>query len=130
GSGGEARGLPSEGRGRVIIDALEPAIEGGAYAPKRVLGDQVTIGADLISDGHDLVAGELLLRRPAPPGELRPAGADTVDRALPLEEQGNDRFAGRFVADAIGGWQFAIRAWVDHFASFRRGLARKVEAGQ
>src|SRR5690606_2592746 len=23
-----------------------------------------------------------------------------------------------------------IRAWVDHFASFRRGLARKVEAGQ
>ena len=120
--------LPSDGRIRVIIDAIEPSIAGG-YAAKRILGDPVTVAADLISDGHDVVAGELLLRRPSPPGEQRPADA-AFDRAIPLEPLDNDRFAASFEADAVGRWQYAIRAWVDHFASFRRGLARKVEAGQ
>jgi len=127
---GGARGLPSDGRGRVIVDAIEPALDGGAYAAKRILRERITISADLISDGHDVVAGELLLRRPAPRGEERPAGAEPFDRSIGLEPLGNDRFAANFVADAIGRWHYAIRAWVDHFASFRRGLARKVDAGQ
>ncbi|HTV17496.1 MAG TPA: alpha-1,4-glucan--maltose-1-phosphate maltosyltransferase [Polyangiaceae bacterium] len=121
--------MPHDGRSRVIIDAVEPSIDGG-YAAKRIVRERVTISADLISDGHDAVAGELLLRRPAAQGEVRPAGAQPFDRAIPLEPLGNDRFAASFVPDAVGRWQYSIRAWVDHFASFRRGLARKVEAGQ
>src|SRR5262245_754735 len=87
--GPEARGLPSGGRGRVIVDAIEPALDGGAYAAKRVLRERITVSADLISDGHDIVAGELLLRRPAPRAEQRPAGAEPFDRSIGLEPLGN-----------------------------------------
>lgn len=42
---------------------------------------------------------------------------------------GNDGWEASFVPDHLGTWQFEIVAWVDHFLSWRRGLAKKVEAG-
>jgi starch synthase (maltosyl-transferring) len=116
--------LPRNGRARVVIEALAPSLEGGAYAVKRIVRDRVTVSADLIADGHDVVAGELLVQHPAAPGEARP------QQVIPLEPGGNDRFSASFVVDAIGGYDYAVRGWVDQFASFRRGLSRKLEAGQ
>jgi starch synthase (maltosyl-transferring) len=129
-SGADAHYLPRDGRVRVCIEGIAPVVDAGAHAAKRILHDKVTVSADLISDGHDVLAGELLVRRPAPPGEGRPAGAEPFDGSYPLEPQANDRFSATFIADTIGLWQYAIRGWVDHFATFRRGLVRKVEAGQ
>ena len=43
---------------------------------------------------------------------------------------GNDRWTGEVVLETLGRHEFAIEGWVDRFASWRRGLARKVEAGQ
>jgi starch synthase (maltosyl-transferring) len=118
--------MPRDGRVRVCIEGIAPTVDGGAHAAKRILHDKVTVSADLISDGHDVVAAELLVRRPAPRGEGRPAGAEPFDRSFPLEPQANDRFSASFVADTPGLWHYAIRGWVDHFATFRRGLVRKV----
>ena len=117
---------PQDGRARVFIEGIAPVVDAGRYAVKRVIGDRVTVSVDLVADGHDVLAGELLVRRPRAPGET----ASTTDSAYPLEAQPNDRFAASFVVDAIGGWQFTLRAWVDHFATYRRGLMRKLEAGQ
>lgn len=122
--------MPSDGRSRVMIDAIQPSLDGGMYAVKRVVGDRVTVSADLISDGHDVVAGELLVRRPAPAGEASGAAAGPDTLSMSLEPLGNDRFSTSFLADALGRHEYAIRSWVDHFATFRRGLARKVEADQ
>jgi starch synthase (maltosyl-transferring) len=125
GAGTGALALPADGRVRVLIEGIAPAVDGGAHAAKRTLRDAIRVSADLICDGHDAVAGELLVQRPAPRGEGRAA-----ERSISLAPCGNDRFSASFVADALGLWHYAIRAWVDHFATFRRGLARKLEAGQ
>jgi starch synthase (maltosyl-transferring) len=116
--------FPENGRERVVIEAIQPALDHGAYAVKRIVGDRVTVSVDLVADGHDVVTGELLIRRPAPLEELG------VEHAIPLEPMGNDRFGASFVVDAIGRHEYAIRGWVDHFASYRRGISRKVEAAQ
>jgi starch synthase (maltosyl-transferring) len=116
--------FPEDGRERVLIEAIEPCLGGGVYAVKRVIGDRVVVSADLVADGHDIIAGELLIRSPAPPGEPR------TERAIALEALGNDRFRASFVVDALGRHEYAIRAWVDHYASYRRGLLRKLEAAQ
>jgi starch synthase (maltosyl-transferring) len=41
-----------------------------------------------------------------------------------------DRWAGRFVVRAPGRYEYTIESWVDTFASWRRDLGKKVEAGQ
>jgi starch synthase (maltosyl-transferring) len=120
-------GLPARGRERVIIEAVTPVLDGGAYAVKRVIGDEVSVRADLIADGHDVVGGELLVQRPRAPGE---AAATVAPRAYALEALPNDRYSASFIVDALGKWEFTIRAWIDHFASFRRGLLRKLDAAQ
>ena len=118
-----------DGRRRVIIDAIRPAIDGGAYAVKRVLGDRVRVEADLLADGHDKLAGRLWYRGPndqswreaplalLPPGPP-PAGGD------------GDTWVGEFMVDALGAWRYTVSAWVDSWESWLWGIERKAAAGQ
>ena len=53
---------PVEGRRRVVIEEVQPQVDCGRYAAKRILGDAVTITAAIFGDGHDLVAARLLYR--------------------------------------------------------------------
>ncbi|HEY0713035.1 MAG TPA: maltotransferase domain-containing protein, partial [Polyangia bacterium] len=66
--------IPVDGRARVVIDNVQPAVGGigtamavgdlnGVNRIKRVRGDVVTVSADLLVDGHDKIAGALLFRR-------------------------------------------------------------------
>ncbi len=121
----------------VLIEAIQPAVDGGLYAAKRVLGDLVSVSADLITDGHDLVAGELLILSPEHLRSQPAAGQDGAGGAdgagaliVPLEPLSMDRHGARFLVDALGLWHFTVRAWIDHPATWRRGLQRKLEAGQ
>ena len=45
--------------GRVAIEALEPEIDGGLFAVKRVVGDEVSLSVDIFSDGHDEIAADI-----------------------------------------------------------------------
>jgi starch synthase (maltosyl-transferring) len=104
---------------RVIILALRPEVDGGRYPAKRVVGETVDIEADLVSDGHDVVRAVLLHR---PPG-----GTSWIE--VELQAAGNDVFRASFVATALGRHHYTVIAWIDAFASWRRGLERKLQAG-
>ena len=55
--------MPStEGRIRVVVEGVRPEIDCGAFPAKRIVGDRVVVEADIFTDGHDLVAGEILYR--------------------------------------------------------------------
>jgi len=106
----------------VIIDWIGPRVPGlGNHPVKRVVGDRVTVETDLLADGHDQLAGVVRYRR-------RLSGEEW--REVPLEATDNDRFRATFVVDAIGSWEYTVRAWVDVWASFLWGLRRKLEAKQ
>ena len=47
-----------------------------------------------------------------------------------MESLGNDRWRGVFTVSQIGVYRYTVMAWVDHFTSWRRALAKKVEADQ
>ena len=49
-------------RGRVIVERVWPEIDGGRFPIKRSVGEQVTVGADIFADGHDLLAGVVKYR--------------------------------------------------------------------
>ena len=78
------------------------------------------MAATVFVDGHDIVRAAL---------RVRPAGAKRWTE-IEMQSLGNDRFEASFVPGEIGRWQYAVVAWVDRWASWRRELERKHEAGQ
>jgi starch synthase (maltosyl-transferring) len=112
--------LSTEGRSRVIIEGVKPEINCGRFPVKRTVGEKVVVEADIFVDGHDVLAGRLLHRREEEP----------VWQEAALEPLVNDRWRGSFVVSQLGRYRYTLHAWVDHFATWRRGLQRKIEADQ
>jgi starch synthase (maltosyl-transferring) len=107
-------------RRRVVVDAIAPEVDGGAYPAKRIVGDRVTVSCDLVCDGHDRVAGALLYRGPR----------DATWRTAPLARAEGDRYAASFVVPDLGVWTFWVQAWVDAYGTWRAGAQKKLDAGQ
>ncbi len=109
------------GAARLVIQDVAPRVDGGRYALKRIAGDVLEVGADVLLEGHDLAAARLCFRRP---GERR-------FRHAPLEYRFHpDRWFGRLALDRIGRWQLAVEAWPDRFGSWREELRKRVAAGE
>ncbi|MFP5298437.1 MAG: maltotransferase domain-containing protein [Actinomycetota bacterium] len=108
---------PDVGRGHVIIERIEPCIDGGRFRAKAIVGDVVEVTADIFRDGPDLLQAVL---RAKPPGSRKWVES-------PMTPLVNDRWSGSFSPDRIGVWRYTIEAWTDHFATWRRNLIKKVE---
>jgi starch synthase (maltosyl-transferring) len=112
--------LPAEQPGRVAVDWVAPEVDGGRYPIKRVVGEEVSVEARIVTDGHDRLAAVVRYRRR---GE-----ADWCE--VPMEAQPNDRWRASFRVAELGAYEYTVEAWIDAFASWRQGLAKKVDAGQ
>ena len=109
-----------DGRRRVVIEQVSPELDGGKYAVKGFEGDRVAVEADIFTDGADSIRAELL---------FRPLGESLWQRT-PMEPIGNDRWTGAFIVGAPGGYVYTIKAWIDHFKTWKSGLKKKIEAAQ
>lgn len=104
----------------MVIERVTPEIDGGRFPVKRVVGEAVRVEGAAFTDGHDAVRCELLHRRVGE-GDWQTAAMG------PLV---NDRWTGSFTVTEVGEYEYTLRAWVDHYATWRRGLGKKVEAEQ
>jgi starch synthase (maltosyl-transferring) len=105
---------------RVIIDRVRPEIDAGRFPVKRALGEKVKVRADILTDGHDALSGLLLYRHE------RAARW----RAAPLQGFANDKWKAAFKVTELGRYAYTVCAWLDRFKSWRRDLAKRLEAGQ
>jgi starch synthase (maltosyl-transferring) len=110
----------AEGRRRVAIEAVSPEIDGGRFPAKRVVGETVVVEADIFADGHDVLAAALRYRHQASP--------DWIE--LPMAPLVNDRWRGEFPVTVLGRYLFTLDGWVDHFETWSKQLAKRVQAGQ
>jgi len=108
--------LPPEG---FFIEEIYPSINGGRFPVKRVVGETIEVWADIFRDGHDVVAADLIWRREP----------DRDWQRSPMMHNGNDRWVGVFVPEQPGRYIYAIEAWTDTFATWRRGFEQKQKAG-
>ena len=104
----------------LVITEIAPVLDGGRYAVKRQINDELRIGADIFKDGHEVLAAHARIRAP---GESR---VQSVRLTYSFEE---DRWHGSIRLDRTGEWWFALEAWVDRFATWRGELEKKVAAG-
>ena len=88
---------------RVVIEGVTPEIDGGRFPAKRVVGERVTIGADVFVEGHDRLAVALRFRR----------SSDDTWSEVPMELGENDRWEATFTVTEVGTWEYVVHAWVD-----------------
>ncbi len=113
--------IPSdEGRRRAVVEGLAPRVDDGRFPIKRSVGDRVVVEADAFVDGHDVVTVMLLHRRAAVSGWSE----------VPMVALGNDRWRAEFTVHHLGRYLYTVTAWADRFETWRRDLAKRVEAGQ
>jgi starch synthase (maltosyl-transferring) len=105
----------------LVIECVTPELDGGRHAVKRVVGDTVPVGADIIKEGHDLVGAQVIYRGPG--------DEDWASSPL-IYDYDSDRWYGAFSVDRAGPWTFSVEAWTDRFGTWRSELQKKVDAGQ
>jgi starch synthase (maltosyl-transferring) len=99
---------------------VEPQLDGGKFAVKRVIGDSFEVSADIFKDGHDLIKAQVRYR----------SREDAEWRVAPLVyDYDTDRWSGGFPLDRVGPWRYTIDAWTDRFGSWRSDLQKKLDAG-
>ncbi|NBF02122.1 DUF3416 domain-containing protein [Pseudomonas sp. Fl5BN2] len=104
---------------RIAIENTRPVLDGGQFAVKAVVGQQVEVGCKVFADGHDKLAVRV---------RWRDEQQDIWDSQA-LEDQGNDGWLGHFPVPSVGRYRFCIEAWIDQFASFCYELEKKHQAG-
>ncbi len=110
----------SDGQKRVIIEGVEPQVDSGRFPAKRVVGDRVTVEADIFTDGHDRISAVLLHK-------VEGQGQWSEVAMVPLD---NDRWQATFSLEDLGRAIFTIDAWVDHFLTWHSDLKKRVAAEQ
>ena len=105
--------------GTFHIEDVYPLIDGGRFPVKRIVGEPVEIWADIYRDGHDITAAAVIWRHEREREWHREA----------MTHHGDDRWRGSFVPEQAGHYIYAIEAWTDEFATWRRGVELKQKAG-
>src|SRR2546423_4038114 len=96
-------------KGRIQIEAVEPSVDGGRWPAKSVVGEPVTVRADVFRDGHEPLRAVL---RHRPPGER-------TFTEVPMVPLGNDAWEAAFTPVVLGRHQFTVAAWSDPFDYWR-----------
>ena len=105
-------------KARVIIENVQPQVEGGLYPAKRTVQERIDISAHIFTDGHDHIRAEVLYRL---------TGEKSFTR-LPLKHVSNDEWSASFSPSQKGQYVFKVLAWIDHFETWFDGFKKKANA--
>ena len=109
-----SRAFPS-----VVIENLQPLIDGGRYPVKRIIGEDLVVEADIFKDGHDVVAAILKWR----------VLGKRAWRETPMNFVDNDRWRGVCTLYDEAIHEYTVEAWTDTFLSWQAEFTKKFEAG-
>jgi starch synthase (maltosyl-transferring) len=103
----------------IVIERVEPELDGGRYPAKRVQGDWLTVSADIIADGHDQLGAALLIR----------ADDEANWQEIPMRFDRHDRWSARVRLRRNRWHRYTVEAWRDEVASWSERLNRKARLG-
>ena len=105
---------------RIIIENVLPQLDGGAFAIKRIVGQKVTITADVFSDGHDVIECCVKYKHEK----------DKKWQEVRMKSIDNDSWGAEFHVDKQGGYIYYVEGWVDYALNWQHGTERKIHDNQ
>lgn len=110
--------MPKTGKSRIVIESIKPQINNGDFSIKAIQDENISVQADILIDGHDLLAARLMFKHEQ----------DKKWLEVPMSLIENDGWGGKFIVKKIGTYEYKIEAWVDHIASWQHEVEAKVKA--
>lgn len=108
----------TKGKTRVIIENVQPLVDGGLYPAKRTVGERVDVTAAIYGDGHDHIRAEVLYKKKEA----------TEWERVELTPTFNDEWKASFYVPEKGTYVYTLQAWVDHFDTWYDGFKKKANA--
>src|SRR5436189_4679977 len=103
----------------VVIENVQPLLDDGRHPIKRIVGEDLVVGADIFNDGHDVVEAILkwrvLGKRPW--------------RETPMYFVDNFRWRGVCTLFDETIHEYTVEAWTDTFRSWQAEFTKTFEAG-
>jgi starch synthase (maltosyl-transferring) len=104
---------------RLAIERVRPVVDQGRFAVKRLIGETIDVTADVFSDGHGLLAADILWK----------AVDEREWHRAPMTMDHNDVWRGSFRPLRVGRHVFTIEVWSDSYATLCHAMAAKHKAG-
>ena len=103
----------------VVVENLQPLLDGGRFPIKRIVGEDLAVEADIFKDGHDVVAAVLKWR----------VLGQRAWREAPMSFVDNDRWRGICTLYDEAIHEYTVEAWTDSFRSWQQEFAKKFQGG-
>jgi starch synthase (maltosyl-transferring) len=104
----------------IVIEHVRPAVDDGRHPVKRVVGETLTVSADIFKEGHDRLAARICYR----------ARDEAAWREAPLSPVDNDGWTGEFPLEANTRYRYTVEAWTDTWGSWVEEMRRRIAGGQ
>lgn len=105
---------------RIIIENVTPQLDGGVYAIKRIIGQKVSVTADVFSDGHDVIQCCVKFKHEK----------DKNWQEVRMTHDVNDSWNASFKVEKQGNYSYYIEGWVDYALNWQHGTERKIQDNQ
>ena len=105
---------------RVVIENVLPQINSGTVMVKRVVNEVVHVKADVLVDGHDVIAASVLFKHEN----------EKSWKEVRMQPKDNDAWISKFVVKKKGFYTYKIQGWVDHALNWQHGIKRKIDDNQ
>ena len=105
---------------RIVIEKLSPQIDCGTYPIKRIVGQSITISADVFSDGHDIIQCAVKFKHQS----------DNQWQEVRMISKENEQWTADFKVVKQGLYTYFVEGWVDYALNWQHGTERKINDNQ
>ena len=102
---------------RIVIENVAPQINNGDVFIKRVVGEIVTVTADVLVDGHDILQANLRYKHKS----------ERKWNEVRMQPTSNDAYTAHFIPEKQGFYTYNIEGWVDYALNWQHGIHRKID---
>ena len=105
---------------RIIIENISPQLQEGQFYIKRVTGESVTVTADILGDGHDVLQAEVCYKHEK----------EKKWQVSRFEFVLNDSYTTSFYVEKPGFYEYKVRGWIDGALNWQHAIEVKLKDGQ
>ncbi|MDD5150118.1 MAG: alpha-1,4-glucan--maltose-1-phosphate maltosyltransferase [Flavobacterium sp.] len=105
---------------RIVIENVSPQIDCGANFIKRIVGQNITVTADVFSDGHDILECCVKFKHER----------DKKWQEVRMNPKDNDVWVAEFKVEKQGFYSYFVEGWIDYALNWQHGTERKIHDNQ
>ena len=105
---------------RVVIDSVKPQLNCGEFHIKRIVNEIVNVDANVLVDGHDVIAASVLYKHEN----------ERKWSEVRMHHTVNDEWKASFYVEKQGFYSYKVQGWVDYALNWQHGIERKIDDHQ